>query len=68
MYNRASLVAQTVKNQTSVQETRVRSLAQEDALDREWLSTLAFLPGEFHGQISLTGYSPLSGEESDTAE
>ena len=34
MYDRASLVAQPVKNQTAVQETGVRSLAQEDPLDR----------------------------------
>ena len=34
MYNRASLAAQTVKNQTSMQETRVRSLVQEDPLDK----------------------------------
>ena len=24
----------------------------------EWLLTLVFLPGEFHGQRSLAGYSP----------
>jgi len=25
---------------------------------REWLLTLVFLPGKFHGQRSLEGYSP----------
>ena len=25
---------------------------------REWLPTPVFLPGEFHGQRSLVGYSP----------
>ena len=25
---------------------------------REWLPTPLFLPGEFHGQRSLVGYSP----------
>ena len=25
---------------------------------REWLPTPVFLPGEFHGQKSLAGYSP----------
>jgi len=25
---------------------------------REWLPTPVFLPGEFHGQRSLAGYSP----------
>jgi len=27
-----------------------------------------FLPGEFHGQRSLAGYSPWSNQESDTPE
>ena len=31
-------------------------------------TTPAFLPGEFHGQKSLAGYSPWGHEESDTAE
>ena len=28
--------------------------------------TPAFLPGQFHGQRSLLGYSPRDGKESDT--
>jgi len=28
---------------------------------REWLSTPVFLPGEFHGQKSLAGYSQSMG-------
>ena len=47
-----------VKNLPAVQETRVRSLGWEDPLEKEMLSTLVFLPGEFHGQRSLAGYSP----------
>ena len=35
---------------------------------REWLPTPVFLPGEFHGQRSLVGYSPWGCKESDTAE
>ena len=31
----------------------------------EWLSTPVFLPGEFHGQRSLVGYSPWGHEELD---
>ena len=27
-----------------------------------------FLPGEFHGQRSLVGYSPQGGKESDVTE
>ena len=34
----------------------------------EGLPTPAFLPGEFHGQRSLAGYSPWGHQESDTTE
>ena len=33
---------------------------------RKWQSTPVFLPGEFHGQRSLVGCSPLGHKESDT--
>ena len=32
----------------------------------EWLPTLVFLPGDFHGQRSLAGYSPWDHKQSDT--
>ena len=35
---------------------------------REWLPTPVFLPGEFHGQRSLAGYSPWDCKEVDTTE
>ena len=35
---------------------------------RKWQPTLVFLPGEFHGQRSLVGYSPRDHKESDTTE
>ena len=35
---------------------------------REWLPTPVFLPGEFHEQRSLAGYSPWSHKESDKTE
>ena len=35
---------------------------------RECLPTPVFLPGEFHGQRSLAGYSLRGGKESDTTE
>ena len=54
----ASLVAQTVKNLPAVQETQVLSLGQKFPCRRKWLPTPVFLPGEFHGQRSLIGYSP----------
>ena len=54
----ASLLAQKVKNLPARQETRVQSLGQEDPLEKREVSTPVFLPGEFHGQRSLVGYSP----------
>ena len=35
---------------------------------RKWQPTIVFLPGKFHGQRSLIGYSPRGGEELDTTE
>ena len=35
---------------------------------REWLTTPVFLPGEFHGQRSLAGYSPWGHGEADPTE
>ena len=35
---------------------------------KEWLLTPIFLPGKFHGQRSLVGYSPWSHKESKTTE
>ena len=35
---------------------------------REQISTPIFLPGEFHGQKSLVGYSLWGCKESDTTE
>ena len=37
-------------------------------LRREWLPDPIFLPGEFHGQRSLAGYSPCSCKELDVTE
>ena len=33
-----------------------------------WLPTPGFLPGEFHGQRSLEGYSPWGRKELDMTE
>ena len=48
-------------------ETWVRSLGQEDPLE-ESMATPVFLPGEFHGQRSLVGYSPWGREELDMSD
>ena len=55
------MVAQTVKCLPATQETRVRSLGQEDL-------TPVLLPRKFHGWRSLVGYSPWSRKESETTE
>ena len=56
-----------VQNLPSMQETWVQSLGQEDPLEKEMAAQLTpvFLPGEFHGQRSLVGYSPWGCKESD---
>ena len=59
------------KNLPAMLETWVQSLGREDSLEkgtREWLPTSVFLPGEFHGQKSLEGYSPWGRIESDITE
>ena len=33
---------------------------------REWQPTPVFLPGEFHGQRSLAGWSPRGSQKSQT--
>ena len=54
-----------VKNLSAMQETWVQSLGWEEPLEKE-MATHSFLPGEFHGQISLASYSPWGLKESDT--
>ena len=64
-----NMVAQTVKNLPAMWETWVQSLRQEDPLEKGMAKpTSVFLPGEFHGQRSLAGYSPWGHKESDTTE
>ena len=59
----ASLVTQLVKNLPAMQATWVQSLGWEDPLEKDWLPTPVFWPGEFHGL-----YSPWGHKESDTTE
>ena len=63
-----SLMAQMGKNLPAMQETWVWSLGREIPWRREWLPIPVFLPGEFHWQKSLAGYSPWGHTESDTTE
>ena len=46
-----------VKNPPVKQETWVRSLGQEDPLEKEMQPTPVFLPGKSHEQSSLVGNS-----------
>ena len=39
-------------------EMQVQSLGRKDLWRKIWQPTPVFLPGEFHGQRSLAGYSP----------
>ena len=60
-----------VKNPSATQETQemwVQSLGWENPWRRKWQPTPVFLPGKFHGQRSLAGYSPQGHEESDRTE
>ena len=46
----------------------VRSLGQEDPLEKGMATYSSFVPGKFHGQRSLADYSPRSYKESDMTE
>ena len=46
----------------------VQSLGQEDPRRKEWLPIPVFLPGEFHRQRSLAGYSPWGHRKMDMTE
>ena len=61
-------MVQLVKNLPVMQETWVRSLGQENRLEKGLASTPALLPGEIHEQRSLVGHSPRSSKELDTTE
>ena len=57
-----------VKNLPAMQETQVQSLGWEDPLEEGMATHSVFLPGEFHGQRSLVGYSPWVCKELDMTE
>ena len=66
--NGASLVAQTVKCLSTMQETGFNPWFGKIPWRRKWQSTLVLLPGKSHGQRSLVGYSPWVRKELDTTE
>ena len=68
-------MAQMVKNLPEMQDTQVQVSVPDQVPQvgkilwrRKWLPTPVFLPGEFHGQRSLEGYSPWGPKESDIYE
>ena len=64
----ASLAAQMVKYPPAMQEIWVQSLVRKTPWRRKWQPTPVFLPGEFHGQSSLAGYSPWDHKELEMTE
>ena len=64
----ASRMVQMIKNLPAIQETWVRSLAREDPLEKGMAIHASTLPGKFHGQRSLAGYSPWGCKELDMTE
>ena len=70
----ASLMAKMAKNLLAMLESQVQSRPGFDPWagkmpwSRKWQLTPIFLPGEFHGQRSLVGYSPWGRNESDATE
>ena len=63
-----SPVVQMVKNLPVMQETGFDPWFGKIPWRREWQPTPVFLPGEFHRQRSLMGYSPWGCKEPDTTE
>ena len=68
VHNWASLVAQIAKNPPEMQRPGFSSLVGKIPWRRAWQPTPVFLPGEFHGQRSLVGYSPRDRKESGMTE
>ena len=64
----ASLLTQTVKNLSAMQETQVQFLGQEDPLEKGMATHSSILTWRIHGQRSLVGYGPRGRKESDTTE
>ena len=56
------------KVSATMQETQVQSWVGKIPWRREWLPTPVFLPGEFHAQRILVGYSPWGSKELDLTE
>ena len=61
------LIAHTVKNLV-MQETWIRSLGQEDPLEKGMATHSSMLTWRIYGRSSLAGYSPWACKQSDMTE
>ena len=61
-------MTQSVKSPPAVWESWVRSLGQEDPLEKEMATHSSILAWRTHGQRNLVGYSPWGHRELDIAE
>ena len=64
----ASLVAQRLNRLPGMQETRVRSLSQEDPLEKEMAAHSSTLAWRIPLGRSLVGYNPWGHKQLDTIE
>ena len=55
-------------NLPAMWETQIWSLGWEDSMEKEMATHYSILAREFHGQMSLVGYSPWGHKEPDTTE
>ena len=62
----ASLVAQLVKNLPAMQETWVRSLGQEDPLEKEMTTYSSILAWRISWTEEPAGLQSMESQESDT--
>ena len=61
----ASLVAQSVKNLPAMQETRVRSLGQEDPTEKEMATHSSILAWKMPWMEKPGGFQSMGSQESD---
>ena len=66
--SQASLLAQWLRIHLPSKRCRLDPCVREIPWRRAWQPTPVFLPGEFHGQRNLVGYSPRGRRESNTTE
>ena len=67
-YIRTFLVPQMLKHLPTMWETRVRSLGQEDPLEKEMATHSSTLARKIQWMGNLVGYSPWGCKESDMTE